>query len=105
MTTLGDRIKQARTALGLTQREVAAAAGMSQGMLYMIEQGKRIPKRPDDIAALAAYLHISSDQVYAESGVVPPDILAALTGNLDAITRTREALGLVGKPGGQDTPT
>lgn len=41
---IGERIKQARKAKGLTQKEVAARAGMADSAIRKYEAGKQIPK-------------------------------------------------------------
>ena len=40
-----DWLREARKALGLTQRELAALVGMSPSALGMYEQGRRVPGR------------------------------------------------------------
>ena len=58
---IGDSIKLCRTRRGLTQGQLAEAAGLSTSYLSLIEQGKRKPNLDilDDIAeALAVPLNI-----------------------------------------------
>ncbi len=60
--TLGQRIRTAREALGASQVNVAAAAGISQGYLSQLEQDEREPAL--SIAArLAHALRISLDDL------------------------------------------
>ena len=52
--TIGARIRRTRTTMGMTQMELAAAAGVNQGYLSAIERGKAHPrKRTIDALAIA----------------------------------------------------
>ncbi|MCQ4042997.1 helix-turn-helix domain-containing protein [Streptantibioticus rubrisoli] len=58
MSRLGDAITTARRALGITQEELAAAAGVTQGALSRYEQGTREPDG-DVVARLAHALGVT----------------------------------------------
>ena len=55
--TIGERIKQARLAAGLTQKELAKLCGLETRSIGQYEQGIRQPKL-HSIAMLAQHLHI-----------------------------------------------
>lgn len=55
--TIGERIKQARLAAGLTQKELAKLCGLESCSVSQYEQGIRQPKLRS-IAQLAQHLHI-----------------------------------------------
>ena len=56
---LGNRIRERRTALGISQAELAEAAGYSQkGMISRVEQGK-VNITMDKVIKIADYLKVS----------------------------------------------
>jgi transcriptional regulator with XRE-family HTH domain len=57
VSTIGDRLKQAREALGLSQGDVAGKAGVSQGTIGNLESGLR--KNPRELLAIAAAVGVS----------------------------------------------
>jgi transcriptional regulator with XRE-family HTH domain len=66
-TTMGQRIKQARLAKGLTQTELAKKIGASShSIICDYETGKRGKKRPDIamLVKLSAILDISIDWLF-----------------------------------------
>ena len=50
---IGERIHHARDACGLTQQELAAAAGLSQGTVSEIEAGRVLNPAEDTVARIA----------------------------------------------------
>lgn len=60
-------VRDARTALGLTQSALADAAGVSQSMVAAIEAGRRVPS-PAVAARLAEVLGITLDDIYGKAG-------------------------------------
>lgn len=44
MKSVADRIKEARTAKGLTQAQLAEACGVSESAIQMYEIGQRVPR-------------------------------------------------------------
>lgn len=67
--TLGEKMRQLRTAAGLTQRELAERAGVPVGTLRNIEQDQRVPLWTV-VARLAAGMKVSLDEF---SRCVPAD--------------------------------
>jgi transcriptional regulator with XRE-family HTH domain len=70
-STLGQRVRQLRTELGMSQAELGAAAGVSVSYVSLIEVGKRIPAR-DVLAGIAKRLGTSVH--YLETGSEPDDV-------------------------------
>ena len=57
MTAFGKKLKELREAAGLTQTELAKKAGLSQGGIANLEQGRTQPAW-DSVQALAAALGV-----------------------------------------------
>jgi DNA-binding SARP family transcriptional activator/DNA-binding XRE family transcriptional regulator len=70
---LGSMVRAYRRGAKLTQRELAARAGLSVAALRDFEQGRRIRPRPNSLAALAGALGLSPDQTagLARAAAVP----------------------------------
>ena len=60
--TFGSMVRTYRRESGLTQRELAAKAGLSVATLRDVEQGRRRRPRPSSVASLASALGLDSDQ-------------------------------------------
>lgn len=60
--TIGSRIKQKRTELGLTQRQVKEKTGISSGNLSEIENGSKLPSSPT-LISLSNLLDCSIDWI------------------------------------------
>jgi len=67
MSTLGDRIKEARLSLGMSQAQLARKIGVSQGAIGHLEQGRT--QASSLLLRLASALGVSP--VWLESGDVP----------------------------------
>ncbi|MEJ4103005.1 helix-turn-helix transcriptional regulator [Corynebacterium mastitidis] len=63
-----DRVRKAREYAGLTQQDLADAAGIGRATITRIEQGKTVPRRPT-IVSLA--LATGVDQIWLETGETP----------------------------------
>jgi transcriptional regulator with XRE-family HTH domain len=78
--TLGQAIRTVRQQVGLSQKEVAEAAGIDQSYLSMIESDQRSNPGTRIIARLAQVLQVSIDDLAARAGYLPhreePDPLA-----------------------------
>jgi transcriptional regulator with XRE-family HTH domain len=61
-TTIGDRIRAARTARSLTHEALARAAGLSLDTVQKLQAGKREPSA-SVIVALCRALEISADEL------------------------------------------
>jgi transcriptional regulator with XRE-family HTH domain len=78
--TLGQAIRAVRQQEGLSQKEVAEAAGIDQSYLSMIESDQRKNPGTRIMARLAQVLQVSIDDLAARAGYLPhraePDPLA-----------------------------
>lgn len=61
-TTLGDRLRAARLARGLTHEELARAAGLATNHVQTLQSGRRQPN-VDTLAALCRALGVSADEL------------------------------------------
>jgi len=69
--SLGEAIRAIRREAGLTQKEVAEAAGIDQSYLSMIESDLRPNPGTRIIARLAQVLQVSIDELAARAGYLP----------------------------------
>ena len=60
--SIGQRIKQRRTQLGLNQTEVKNAVGVSSGNMSDLENGNRLPSATT-LIRLSQILHVSTDYI------------------------------------------
>lgn len=60
---IGPRVRSARTALGLTQAELAKAIGVDQPRVSKIERGRMANVGPDLLRRLARTLSVSADHL------------------------------------------
>lgn len=65
--TLGNRVKERRKELRLTQTELAEKTSLTQTYLSMLERGKFEPTAPT-IVSLAVALDLSADELLGISG-------------------------------------
>jgi len=64
---VGDNIKQLREAKGISQRQLAREAGVSQPLLCQIERGTKNPSLPVGLA-LAAALGVRVERLAGRGG-------------------------------------
>ena len=76
--SLGQRIKRERLAQGMTQRELAEAAGITVPYVSKIEAGKETPIE-EKIVKLAEALRLDADELTLAAGRVPQDVMDRLT--------------------------
>ena len=74
--SLGQTIRTIRQEQGLSQKEVAVAAGVDQSYLSMIESGRRRNPGTLIVARLAQVLDVSIDELAARAGYLPNPQLA-----------------------------
>jgi DNA-binding MarR family transcriptional regulator/transcriptional regulator with XRE-family HTH domain len=67
---IGERLRQARTARNLTQRDVAARAGVGAPHLSKIEAGKEQPGR-ELLLRVAGVLGLDADELLLAAGLLP----------------------------------
>lgn len=94
---LAVRVRELRRERGLTQRELAQAAGLSRSVVARIEQGNAKP-HPDSLAAIAYTLGLSVSDLAGEETGLERDILAEFGCRLRNL---REAEGLTRQELGQ----
>jgi transcriptional regulator with XRE-family HTH domain len=71
MSEIGDRIARTRALIRLSAAELGELAGMSRGVVGMIETNKRPDPGANTVAAIAAVLGVSSDWLIKGIGVDP----------------------------------
>jgi transcriptional regulator with XRE-family HTH domain len=79
VSTIGERLRSAREALGLTQAEVADKAGVRQGTIGNIEADLR--QAPRELLAIAAAVNLSPDYLKTGRGPKHPTQVLRLGGN------------------------
>lgn len=70
--TLGGYLREQRDAAGMSLRQLAEQAGVSNPYLSQIERGLRKPSA-EVLQQLAKALRISAEQVYVQAGILQPD--------------------------------
>lgn len=90
MTTnhLGRLIQERRVELDVTQRELAAWAGIKQQYLSKIEHGRETPS-DQKIVQIAVALDLDRDELILAAGRIPDDVMRILGQHPD------RALGMV----------
>jgi transcriptional regulator with XRE-family HTH domain len=73
LPSLGRRVKQLREAAGLSQQALAAAAGVSISAVTQLEQGSKGDPRISTVAALAAALDVTVDELLAGAEADRPE--------------------------------
>lgn len=75
--SLGQRIKQKRLSLGMTQRELAESVGISVPYASKIEADKETPT-DEKIRKVAKVLQLDADELILTAGRVPSDVMHLL---------------------------
>ena len=70
--SLGDYLREQRTASRLSLRQLAEQVGVSNPYLSQIERGLRRPSA-EVLQQIAKALRISAEQLYIRAGIVSPD--------------------------------
>ena len=78
--TLGDTLRDARLALGLSLREVARRGNIAPSYLSDIEHDRRTPAE-EVLHALAALLELDFDDLMAQAGRIGDDAERYLSGS------------------------
>lgn len=81
MKTLGQRLKWAREAAGLSTRELDARARLTPGHTNAIESGRRLDPSTSTTRALAHALDISLDWLVDGEGPTPNERKLRATGS------------------------
>ncbi len=77
LVTIGNKLLAVRKRMGLTQAEVAEAAGLSDRTYAEIERGS-VNTRTETILKVCAVLHITPDEIFTDDN-------ASVTARQDAI--------------------
>jgi transcriptional regulator with XRE-family HTH domain len=74
MTDFGQRVRELRTAQGISVRAAAGQSGISPAYLSRIESGQTPPPRSNIIKALAEALGVEPSVLFELSPAMDPDI-------------------------------
>ncbi len=91
LTTLGQRIRQRREALKLTQQQLAEALGVTPQHISVIEQGKRSIS-VEGLAKLAEELGVSIDYLVTGKEVAVADVIPAIKADESLELEVKNAL-------------
>jgi len=99
MATANDRsagtlIRMHRDRAGLSQRQLAEAAGVTVSYVSDIENNRKQPSRPETIRALASALGVRADELFVGVGRVPDDLAEQLRTDIHAVDLVRAVLAL-----------
>lgn len=88
--SFGPRLRELRRARGLTQKQLADAAGIDHTYLSRVECGKMTPPKEPLLRWIAEAMNYSGDRLVLESGRVParylPEVTAKMLRELEAKT-------------------
>jgi transcriptional regulator with XRE-family HTH domain len=91
--TLGQRIKKRRLGLGMTQRQLAEAVGITVPYMSKIEAGRETPTE-EKIRKVATALRLDPDELILAAGRVPGDVMDLLAADparaLDFLRQVRK---------------
>jgi transcriptional regulator with XRE-family HTH domain len=93
MNRLADKLLWLRSYYGMSVKQVAEQAGITQTFYRQYEAGERTPTWRA-IQGLAEALHADPDLFANLAGVVPDDIALALRGSPQRVKDVRKFLGL-----------
>jgi transcriptional regulator with XRE-family HTH domain len=88
---LGERIKNRRQALGLTQKQLATAIGLTPQHISAIEQDERAPSLPS-LAKIAEELGVTADYLLTGKESVITDTIPAIKADKRLKLETKKAL-------------
>ena len=88
---LGERIKERREALGLTQLQLAQALGVTPQHISVIEKNKRAPSL-DSLAKLAQELGVTTDFLITGKESVVSDVISVIKADKILPLDTKRAL-------------
>ena len=94
-TSVGDFIREQRSAARVSLRELARTAGVSNPYLSQVERGLRKPSA-EILASIARGLKISAESLYEQAGILDrrtgnPDTVAAIRSD-DALSERHKAV-------------
>lgn len=94
--TIGERLAWARTRLGLTQKELATKAGVSQGTIGNIESGRG--RDPREILAIASAAQVSANWLKTGKGGPRENVDTGLTGVAHDLSHLKQTVTLPEAP-------
>ena len=82
--TFGEKVRSARIAIGITQKELSDRSGISLRTIQNYESGERLPKQKEYYAFLAQALGISEKELHNQddSFHIPPREQKGMPGNV-----------------------
>ncbi len=72
--TFGARLRQMREAVGISRRDLAARAQLSETYIEKVERGYNAPPSALAIADIARALRVDGDELFALAGKLAPDL-------------------------------
>ena len=91
---LGERIKERREELGLTQLQLARALGVTPQHISVIEKNKRAPSL-DSLAKLAQELGVTTDYLITGKESVVSDVISVIKADVRLSLDTKRALIII----------
>jgi transcriptional regulator with XRE-family HTH domain len=88
---LGERIKERREELGLTQLQLARALGVTPQHISVIEKNKRAPSL-DSLAKLAEELGVTTDYLITGKESVVSDVISVIKADIGLSLDVKKAL-------------
>jgi transcriptional regulator with XRE-family HTH domain len=88
---LGERIKERREELGLTQLQLARALGVTPQHISVIEKNKRAPSL-DSLAKLAQELGVTTDYLITSKESVVSDVISVIKADIGLSLDVKKAL-------------
>lgn len=91
--TIGEYIKEKRIEKGLSQRELASVAGVSNAEISRIEAGLRKNPSPDVLKNISFALNLLCEKLYAVAGymednpTIPEPLLSSNTIDVSELTK------------------
>lgn len=92
--SVGTLIRAHRERAGLTQRQLAEAAGVTVSYISDVENGRKHPSKPETIRAIAETLGVDPDELFHSGKRIPDDVLDWLRSDVECLRAVRALMGL-----------
>jgi transcriptional regulator with XRE-family HTH domain len=89
--TFGQRLQELRREAGISQRDLAAQAGVDFSYISKVENDRLPPPAADTVVKICAILQVPSDELLALTGKVPSDVKEMLGSSSSAQQFIRQA--------------
>jgi transcriptional regulator with XRE-family HTH domain len=76
--TFGELLREKRRSAGVSQRELAAHAGLDFSYISKLENGRIPPPAADTVVAFCRILKIEPEELLAAGGKLPADVRASV---------------------------